>query len=202
MIEKYTGTTLVSNNEPEEIRKASLDLLNKLNKNAEQTNSDIGALNIPTIVTDTTYGTYRQYPDGTTQGKTQTFSRLRSAAIALTTATTANIFSFPLPRGKWRISSAFSTVLGATTTIGTFRAAISKQNATLPATDTIAVPTNGEVTLQFALGGLAPAGDVGFPLPDIDYDNPTDTTLYFVARCDFGVSTLSGYGSVMIESII
>ncbi len=169
-------------------------------------NSDfsIPNTNIPvTVRNDPTYGTYRKYADGTTQGRYAITGIVRSAATALTTNVVVNIGSMLIPIGVWRIGFALGYIPAATTTISRVLGGITRTSATRPSLDKAAYPTSGEVELDLSLGGAVPglntdetiAGSAGIVVV------PVATTFYLFSRGTFGVSTLDGYGSMWIESV-
>jgi hypothetical protein len=216
---KYTGTLLATNNSIEEIRKADLDLLAKINqaffdfaaaddeinRRIDGVDSRINGLNVPSIVTDGTYGRYRAYPDGSTQGRTLTASVVESAALALTTNIVRNVVSLVVPAGSW-VFSFFARILeeAATTHAATAAAviAVSKTSATLPAADTGSVPTDGELREVHRPGNATVNASWQFSGGAYRVDLLADTTFYLVARDTFAVSTASVYGWFQAISIL
>lgn len=168
---------------------------------------DITATNIPVAVRDDpTYGTYRKYADGTTQGRYLFSGILRSAATALTTNTSVNIGNIVIPANSiWQVGGMGGWALAATTAVTNYALSVSKTSATLSGTDTISYPTSGEVRYQFdGAGTIQTGGTFTAPIPSFRYENDTNAsvTLYLVLRCVFGVSTVSGYGSFQAVSIL
>lgn len=96
----------------DEVRKADADLMSKINlvnssldSRLITLNNQVDNLNVPTIVTDPTYGRYRSYPDGSTQGRL-----ISSVSQALETGTVSNDFTYTaiqlvVPPGKWSVMS-------------------------------------------------------------------------------------------------
>lgn len=127
-------------------------------------------------------------------------SRLRSAATSLTTATTVNVCTtttkLPLTAGDWLIYGTVGFSVAATTTVTNLIGAISKTSATLPATDTYGLPTAGEYTVIETFPALALNGDFTLPLQGVPVSLTASTDYYLVAQGNFGISTLSVYGSM------
>lgn len=168
------------------------------------TNSDfdVTSSNIPVAVrNDPTYGTYRKYADGTTQGRVLRSALLRSAGIALTTGTAANIVSLTIPRGRWEISGSIFHLAGATTTISALRSIVSLTSATDAAGDTTSVPSDaGEI--RCLLAGLATGGNASLHIPEYEVTVSEDTVFYLVAMDSFGVSTMTVNGYLQAISIV
>jgi len=169
----------------------------------QQTDADPTTLNIPTMVqNDTTYGTYRVYADGSTQGRVIQASVLRSAAIALTTNVPKTITSISIPAmSKWRIVAMTGVATDAATVPTRVYLSVSKTNNTLSASDTQNVPTNGEVLI--IQNSVAIAGGETDVQTELVYENTTNfsVTLYMVERCNFTAGGAAGYGSIVAESI-
>lgn len=167
---------------------------------------DITATNIPVAVrNDPTYGTYRKYADGTTQGRTLTSSVVTSAAIALTSTITANIATLTVPRGSWMFTAmGVIAEAAATTHVGTSNThmAISRTSATLPASDTNSVPTDGEVVITIRTGVNTINWRGAFDIPSYRVDLDEDTTFYFVANDTFAASTSAAIGWFQAVSIL
>lgn len=200
-----TQTTNEKSINPNGVNNALFDLLSKLNVTEQELQTIIANLNVPTVVESSTYGRFRDYPDGTTQGRTLTSSVVESAAIALTTGVVANIVSLTIPAGSW-VFSCFLRIDENTTTThiasGAAVAAISRTSATLPAADTGAVPTNGEIRLVERPGNATVGAmwQLGGGAYRVDLDE--DTTFYLVARDTFAVSTSSAFGWFQAISIL
>lgn len=195
-----TQTINEKSTNPNGINNALFDLLSKLNTTYQELS------NVPRVVDSDTYGRYREYPDGTTQGRYLFSGILRSAATALVTNTSVNIGTIVIPANSiWQVSGMGGWVLAATTTVTNYALSVSKTSATLSGADTISYPTNGEVRYQFdGAGTIQLGGTFTASIPSFRYENDTnaDVTLYLVLRCIFGVSTVSGYGSFQAGSIL
>jgi hypothetical protein len=106
-----------------------------------------------------------------------------------------------LTAGDWDITAQVTFIPnGTTTTIQSIIAAISLTSATLPGTDTTAVPTSGEcyvpgsmtVNIGLATSGVPPT--IGIPKYRVSLSGTT--TFYLIARAVFAVSTLTAAGSI------
>lgn len=154
------------------------------------------------IVNDPTYGSYRLYEDGSTQGRVIFSSVVRSSALALVNATPKTITSIPIPaNSKWRIVTMGGVSTAGATIPTRIALGISKTTNALPAANTQNVPTNGEVfTVDFipAVGG----NEADIQAEEI-YENTTSSpvTLFMVMQLNFTVAGASGYGSIFAESI-
>lgn len=163
---------------------------------------DITATNIPVAVRDDpTYGTYRRYADGTTQGRVLTSSLLRSAATALVTNTAKTIVSRTVPVGVWMVSAMVGVTRAGATVQSSVSAAVSLTTNTLPGNDTLAVPSaSGEVMAIEQRG--ATGGDEQLTLPSYRLVVTTEITLYLVVQATFTISTESAYGWIQAVSIL
>lgn len=109
------------------------------------------------------------------------------SAVALTTATPANITSITLTPGTWDITGAVGFLPAASTSITARSGGASTTSATLSAT----------VGAKFVLASAAVVpGAVGQELsvPTHRVTVTANTTLYLVASATFTASTLGGYG--------
>ncbi len=127
-------------------------------------------------------------------------TRLRSNAAALTSPNTLNVCtttSITLTPGAWLVRGAVGFNPAATTNVTLFRWGVSATSATLPATDTLAVPTSGEIRFaQNYSAGFVPGGDFAFAIPAYRVSVATGATLplFLVASSTFTVSTSAAYG--------
>lgn len=164
---------------------------------------DITATNIPVAVRDDpTYGTYRKYADGTTQGRVLRSSVVRSAAIALTTATAKTICQITLPVGKWELIGLGGFLSNAATSSTAFEISISKITDTLPGADTIAVWTDGEVRTRDRIPATVGIIDFYAAIPKGVVEVTEPTTYYLVLQASFTVNTCAGFGSMEAISIL
>lgn len=194
-----TQTINEKSTNPNGINNALFDLLSKLNTTYQELS------NVPRVVDSDTYGRYREYPDGTTQGRTLESSVVQSAAVALTSTITANVATLTVPRGSWMFSAmGVIAEAAATTHAGTSNThmAISRTSATLPASDTNSVPTDGEVVITIRTGVNTTNWRGAFTIPPYRVDLDEDTTFYFVANDTFAVSTSAAIGWFQAVSIL
>jgi hypothetical protein len=207
---------LASDNSQEEIRKADADLMDKINQvnasadsriillndRVDAIDTRIDGLNVPTIVDDPTYGRYRSYPDGSTQGRLITSSVTHDAALALVTATPKTICSIVVPPGKWQIMAMGGFNSGAATSSTTYDVAVSKVTNALPGADIIAVWTDGESRSRERTP--ATVGRIAFyaAIPAGTVEVEVQTTFYLVLQATFTLSTCDGFGSLQAVSVL
>ncbi len=195
---KYPSTQKSGEGSVTEIDAALFDLLAKIN----QTDSDLQASNIPKIVNSPIYGRYREYPDGSTQGRFIKSSVVRSQAVALTTSVSAEVTSILLPKGKWDISCMAAFVLGATTSATIFIAAINKASATVGPLDAIAVPDSDGVRTRDVMPAIVGVTDFYTSIPSFVVDLAETTRFFLNVSAAFTISTCSGYGTIQAVSIL
>lgn len=125
-------------------------------------------------------------------------SRLKSAATGATSTTTLNVTAsaLSLTAGDWDVSGVVVFLAAATTSVTLLKSAISKTSATLPATDTIGVPTSGEVSAQISTAANIMTGDTSLQMPMCRISLASTTSIFLVANATFSVSTLTVYGSL------
>jgi hypothetical protein len=125
-------------------------------------------------------------------------SRVKSAATGATSTTTLNVTAsaLSLTAGDWDVSGCVVFLAAATTSVTLLKAAISKTSATLPATDTIGVPTSGEVSGQISTAANIATGDNSLVMPTCRISLSGTTNIFLVANATFSVSTLTVYGSL------
>lgn len=117
------------------------------------------------------------------------------AAVALTTATTANVTSISLTAGDWDISGQVDFTPGATTSITVLQGGFSLTTATITGqaggaglgTD----PT--KITTQVA---SVPAGQIHTGLLPVRLSIAATTTVFLVAQGTFTISTLAAFGTI------
>ncbi len=126
--------------------------------------------------------------------------RVRSSATSISNNTPLTITSSSLSvtAGDWSVSGYAVFKPAATTTISDLSAAISKTDNTLPASDTIGVPTSGEVrTVVSFPATFVPGQEVVVPFAPIRVSTTgSNTPYYLVMQATFGASTMTGYGSL------
>ncbi len=130
-------------------------------------------------------------------------SRLRSNAISLTSPNASNVTtsSITLTAGDWSIQGMVGFLAGTATSVTAIGVGISQTSATLPASDTSAVPTNGECRIAFdPSGGIVatsvPVDTLTIPPYQVLIPFNTTMTLFLVTQVTFASSTLSAYGSM------
>lgn len=114
---------------------------------------------------------------------------LIGSAVALTTATTANITSISLTAGDWSVYGNVWTNPNALTSCTSIQGAISTTSATLPT-----APGSGAFiknTESFTLGQSQ-----GIYIGQTRLSLSATTTVYLVIQAAFSISTLSGYGYI------
>lgn len=131
------------------------------------------------------------------------------SAVALTTATTANVTSIALTPGDWDIDCQVEFSPAATTSVTQSNAAMSLTSATLPTQPGGAVgrATLGpEPIITFNQAAAVPAA--GYALAPttvrctVSQAAPGVTvTVYLVAQATFTVSTMSAFGSIRARRI-
>lgn len=129
-------------------------------------------------------------------------TRLRSNAISLTNGTAVNVCtttSLTLTPGEWFVRGEVGFDPENTTSVSQLRAGTSKTSATFPATDTIAVPTDGEVgSGRFSVAGNVIGNDATVYVGPYRVNVPAGTTmpLFLVANAFFTVAGIAAYGSM------
>jgi len=133
-------------------------------------------------------------------GEVLSQSRLKSAAASLTTATPANVTatSLTLTPGVWLLSGTVGFRTAATTSVTALFGAISTTSATIPPSDTTAVPSStGQIQLaQERAASVFGSGDNNVILPPNVVVVTTSTPYFLVAQASFTVSTMTTYGFI------
>jgi hypothetical protein len=133
-------------------------------------------------------------------------TRVRSSKTGLTNSVCVNVCTstnLTLTPGDWDIHGFVAIQPAGTTTITEMDFGVSKTSATLPGSDTVGVPTAGEVRFGMMVGGTAPgAGDLVYAISPYRVTIASGTQdLFLVAACFFATSTLSVYGSLEARRI-
>lgn len=137
-------------------------------------------------------------------GEQLTQSRLKSAAASATTATTLNVTAsaLSLTAGDWDVVAVVGFAPAATTTVTRLDAGISTTSATLPGTDTLAVPdATGQTRAVWNQASAAPASDITLQVVRARVNISATTSYYLVAQSTFGTSTLTVYGSITARRV-
>lgn len=132
--------------------------------------------------------------------------RVYSSALSLTNTVAANVTTtaLTLTAGDWDIEGALIFIPAAATSIVALTGAISTTSATLPADDTFAVGTAGEVKTRYSgpSGGIITGGnEISLPIPRIRASISGSTTFYLVARGNFTLDTLSVAGQIQARRV-
>lgn len=115
-----------------------------------------------------------------------TSSTVATPGTSLSTGTTANVTSMTLTAGDWDVTGVVDYVANAATIVTALRQGSSSTSATLGAQDTFSTDDIG------ATVGSDPANVI----PTTRFSLAGSTTVYLVAKADFSVNTLSGYGTL------
>jgi hypothetical protein len=207
--DRFPSSLRAENNFPSEIQKADFDLLAKINRvffelaaEDDAIKKRIDDLNVPTIVSDLTYGTYRSYPDGSTQGRVLTAGVVRSSPVSLVTSTAKTVCFIDLPPGKWMVNIFSGFLLNSATSVTNFIVAISKTDNSIPAIDATGVILNGEIRTRDQIPPTIGIIDFFTSIPPITIEITTLTRYYFTALSTFTINTCSAYGSIQAVSIL
>lgn len=134
-------------------------------------------------------------------GEYITATVVAGSAVALTTATGANITSISLTAGDWDVSAVADFTPGATTSITVLSAGLGTTTATLLGqAGGGGVGTDPLVTITQP-ATVPAAGPLHLALPPTRVLIASTTTIFFVANCTFTVSTLSAYGTIRARRI-
>lgn len=112
---------------------------------------------------------------------------LAGAAVALTTATPANITSLSLTAGDWDVWGEASFTLNAATTVTAINGWVSTTSATLPTAPNKGAMVTLTATLTTGATQCAPVGMRRISLA-------ATTTVYLSAQASFAVNTMAAYG--------
>lgn len=134
-------------------------------------------------------------------GELVTATVIAGSAVALTTATGANITSISLTAGDWDVSAVADFTPAATTSITQLQAGLGTVTATL-----LTQPGGGGVgtdplVSQTQAASVPGAGPMTLSLPPVRVTLAGTTTIFFVAKCAFTVSTLAAYGTIRARRI-
>lgn len=132
---------------------------------------------------------------GSTVGQFRTATVAVGSAVALTTATSANVTSLSLIPGDWDCSAQVVHNAAATTSITLLQVGISVTSATLPTqAGGSGVGTDPLAIWRQAAG--VPAGALTTAVGPVRVSLTATTTIYLVANDTFTVSTMSAYGTL------
>ena len=116
------------------------------------------------------------------------------SAVALTTATPANVTSISLTAGDWDVFGAIGFIPGATTNVTQFIASAS--------TTTGALDTTPGRFFSFNLAPYVPgAAQQNYAVPVSRFSLSGTTTVFLVAQSAFTVSTMGGFGNIRARRV-
>ena len=122
------------------------------------------------------------------------------SAVALTTATPANLTSISLGAGDWDIDFTIDFLPVATTSVTQYNASVSVVSATL-ATQPGGAGLFPEALYVVNQAAAVPAGVVGVTGPTVRASFAATTTIYLVGQMAFTVSTASMYGTLRVRRV-
>lgn len=113
------------------------------------------------------------------------------SAVSLTTTTPANVTSISISAGDWDVSAMAYVGGGSTTTFSFCEASVSTTTATQDRTDTrdAGIFYNNAAVL----GSLS---QITLPIGPSRFSVSGSTTVFLVARCNFGTSTANAFGTI------
>ncbi len=130
-------------------------------------------------------------------------TRVRSNGNNITpTGTTVNVCtttSITLTAGDWLVMGSVGFQPAATTSVTSVSFGVTATSATLPGSDTIAVPTSGEVRYDMSYpAGNVPAAEITYAIAPyrVTVANGATLPLFLFGRAAFGASTIKVYGSL------
>ena len=124
-------------------------------------------------------------------------------AVALTSATAANVKSISVPPGTWDLAGVVDYTVGATTTITLMAAGFSTTSATMP-TQPGGSGLGTDPLSSWAQASAAPgANPLSLEVGPTRYTNTTTgaVTVYLVTKCTFATSTLAAYGTITARPV-
>jgi hypothetical protein len=134
-------------------------------------------------------------------GELVTATVVAGSAVALTTATGANITSISLTAGDWDVSAAAQFTPAATTSVTVLSAGLGTTTAVqLTQTGGGGVGTDPLSTWTQA-ASVPAAGPISLDIPPVRVTLSGTTTIFFVAKATFTVSTLAAYGTIRARRI-
>jgi len=129
---------------------------------------------------------------------------LLAGAVALTTATPANITSVILTPGDWDVVGIIDFVPAATTSVTQLNNSLSTTTATLatkaPSTSA-AINIGPFATTSVNQAAAVPAAEVMLAGSPTRISVSANTTVYLVAQAAFTVSTMTAYGSIRARRV-
>lgn len=129
-----------------------------------------------------------------TTGDYRVSSVATGSAVALTTATAANVTSLSLSQGTWSCRGTVVRKLGASTSVTQLITSITSTSATAGTVD-------GGATVQFSTAANVMAADTAMTVGPVILTPTSTTTYYLVASDTFTVSTNAGYGQLLCQRL-
>jgi hypothetical protein len=136
-------------------------------------------------------------------GEIVTASLVRSSATSLTNATAKTVTSISLTAGDWEVYGGLAFNSGATTSITETGGAFSLTTNAVPSADVVMVPTSNEIRNSTNYAAFVPGSgaDVTVTMPTYRVSLSATTTIFLVAKSNFTVSTLAGYGYIQARRL-
>lgn len=132
-------------------------------------------------------------------------SRIQSNRAAVTTGTPLNVTSsaLSLTAGDWDVSGIVCYLPNSTTNITRLMGAISKTTAAIPGSDTVGVPTSGEMRVdqEYVAGVPGSGDDICISITPVRASVSTTTSFFLVGQATFTVSTLEVFGSIYARRV-
>lgn len=117
------------------------------------------------------------------------------SAVALTTATPANVTSISLTAGDWLVSGNINFAFGATTNMTQLNSSISLTTNVL-GTQAGGSGLGTDPTTTWSQAAAVPVNTIGVDCGPVRVTLAATTTVYLVAQGTFTVSTCSAYGTI------
>lgn len=122
------------------------------------------------------------------------------SAVALTTATPANVTSITLTPGDWDISALINFNPAASTSVTNITSSVSLTTATLSG-QTGGNGLGTDPTNAWNQAASVPAAVMGQDVPVVRLSITKTTTVFLVAQATFTVSTMSAYGTIRANRV-
>jgi hypothetical protein len=118
---------------------------------------------------------------------------LSGSAVSLTTATPANVTSISLTAGDWDVWAQVGFLPAATTSITNYQGGINTVSATLPSSSAVDVSRLSMEVASVVTGANAQC----FHMVPARISLAGTTTIYFIARATFTISTCVAFGKIV-----
>lgn len=193
-----TGGTVQDSGFASSVLTVSANSLLGNNTGAPATQSSLSAAQSRTLLGVTTVGTATvgQIPGTTTNddatagnvGEFISANVLAGSAVPLTSGLISNITSISLTAGDWLVSGTVFATPGSGTIISEYNVGISQTSVTFETPG----PTSSRA--QIVGNAFSANTQIGLSTGPCRISLAGTTTIYLVARCNFSVSTLAGFG--------